>query len=648
MRRCRALVFAMFLVSLLHSPATAIHLWIDDGTPVCTNEEDQWYPTIVPDGAGGAIIVWEDYRSAEADIYAQRVDSAGTALWAADGVPVCVAEGPQWEPKITTDGSGGVIVIWDDNRFVNSGIYAQRIDASGASLWSEGGLPISTGEESKSYLQIIADGAGGAIIVWSDNRSGGTYDIYAQRITADGNPLWTANGAQVCVFAGSQYYPQLALDGAGGAIITWEDGRSMYDVYAQRIDVNGSLAWDPGGISLSVNSTEEYPQIVQDGSGGAIITWLDGRGATDDIYAQRLSGDGIALWTENGTAVCTAGGDQSDPYIVTDGAGGAIISWRDRRGSSYDIYAKRITADGTPLWAANGVGLCTESSSQADPRPMSDGAGGAIVTWRDWRNVGTSTDIYAQRIDASGVALWTADGVAITLAGMAQRDQQSATDGAGGAIITWLDYRSLSGTDIYAQRITASGDIAATLLESYATSVMKSSIEISWIVSEIDPDALFSVLRSDEDEQLYRELDPRPITRAGRSFAYIDRSCEPGRRYRYRIDFTANGERNILFETEAISVPLPSTILYQNNPNPFNPATTIGYELAHTGRITLEVFDATGRIVARLVDAVQTAGYHTAVWNGRNERDEPAAAGVYFYRLTHGKRMISKKMVLAR
>lgn len=77
-----------------------------------------------------------------------------------------------------------------------------------------------------------------------------------------------------------------------------------------------------------------------------------------------------------------------------------------------------------------------------------------------------------------------------------------------------------------------------------------------------------------------------------------------------------DGERKILLETDAISVPPPSLMLYQNSPNPFNPSTTIGYELPHPGRITLEIFDATGRMIARLADAVQTAWHHTAVWTG--------------------------------
>jgi len=87
--------------------------------------------------------------------------------------------------------------------------------------------------------------------------------------------------------------------------------------------------------------------------------------------------------------------------------------------------------------------------------------------------------------------------------------------------------------------------------------------------------------------------------------------------------------------------------LGQCQPNPFNPTTWIPYELPVLAHVRVDVHDATGRHVATLVDAVQTAGGHAAVWDGRNARGEPVASGVYFYRLTvAGQQSLVKKMVL--
>ena len=140
-----------------------------------------------------------------------------------------------------------------------------------------------------------------------------------------------------------------------------------------------------------------HPTITSDGAGGAIVTWEDRRSGNSDIYAQRISADGTVQWTANGVALCTAAGDQRDPTIIADGAGGAIVTWWDG-----DIHAQRISAGGTPQWTANGVALCTADYSQGPPTITSDGAGGAIATWEDHRYGSENYGIFAQRVQANG------------------------------------------------------------------------------------------------------------------------------------------------------------------------------------------------------------------------------------------------------
>src|SRR6266481_6220801 len=85
-------------------------------------------------------------------------------------------------------------------------------------------LPICTDPNNQLGVSIASDGGGGAILTWQDNRNG-TYDIYAQRVSATGVAQWTANGVVVCAAASEQYAPTIVSDGAGGAIITWQDNR---------------------------------------------------------------------------------------------------------------------------------------------------------------------------------------------------------------------------------------------------------------------------------------------------------------------------------------------------------------------------------------------------------------------------------------
>ena len=460
-------VCAGLLALALLPPRPAAAAWPTDplvNVPLCTATGDQQFPTIVSDGAGGAIVTWQDQRGGNYDIYAQRISAAGTVQWTTDGVALCTIAGEQSSPTIVADGAGGAIVTWQDLRSGISDIYTQRISDGGAVQWTANGVALCTASGAQQYPTIISDGTGGAIVTWQDQRSGTSRDIYAQRISAGGTVQWTANGVALCTMYSDQSSPTIVSDGTGGAIVDWRDERSgNNDIYAQRISVGGTVQRTANGVALCTASGEQqYPTIVSDGVGGAIVTWVDGRtGTRDDIYAQRISAGGTVQWTANGVALCTATDYREYPAILSDGASGAIVTWGDYRsgGGTYtnpDIYAQRISAAGTVQWTANGVALCTATGFQVHATIASDGAGGAIVTW--WDNRRSAADLYAQRISAGGTVQWTANGVALCTATNFRDYPTIVADGAGGAIITWYDGRSGYG-DIYAQRVCAWGQL---------------------------------------------------------------------------------------------------------------------------------------------------------------------------------------------
>src|SRR5439155_21813667 len=159
------------------------------------------------------------------------------------------------------------------------------------------------------------------------------------------------------------------------------------------------------------------------------IAWEDHRGSTSDIYVQHVDRAGSIQWAPDGVALCAAAGDQFAPKCITDGAGGAMVTWEDyRSGTNADIYARRVNAAGVPVGLANGVGLCTASGDQLTPDIVRDGANGAIVTWFDARG-DNPFDIYAQRMDSSGVAQWITNGVAISAALDSQEEPILTADG---------------------------------------------------------------------------------------------------------------------------------------------------------------------------------------------------------------------------
>jgi hypothetical protein len=433
----------------------------DSSVPISTNTGTQWNVRLTSDGSNGAIMVWQDRRNGFNDkLYVQRVDATGKSIWQEGGIMLANTQGFQYYPQIMTDGPGSAYIVWEDNRYgVDYDIFAQRISPIGSSMWTQNGSVVCNAIGHQYYPQITSDGQGGIIIVWQDRRSG-DFDIYAQRMNSDGQAIWQMNGVLVCSASGDQIEPQLASDGAGGAVIAWTDYRNgSSDIYSQRVLSNGQLAWRADGIPVCLASGMQWNvQVVRDGVGSGIICWQDRRAGTyDNIYAQRLDATGFAKWAVDGIPLASINGQQYYPKMVSDCVGGAVIVWQDNRsGFDYNIYSQRINANGQILWSNQGQLICGAEGHQYNPQLVIDGQS-VLVVWQDKRN-GTDFDIYSQRLSLSGIPQWVNNGVNITKSPFDQFNPQLTVDSAQGAIIAWADYRRNSGsTDIYAQRIGANG-----------------------------------------------------------------------------------------------------------------------------------------------------------------------------------------------
>ncbi len=557
------------------------------------------------------------------------------AQWQENGVTVAAVTDEEEHPNIATDSAGGAIIVWQ-SAFRYPDIYAQRVDADGYLLWTAGGVAVCTAADGQYKPEIVPDGAGGAIIAWSDFRNGNA-DIYAQRLDANGNTLWPANGIAVCTVANSFGWIQvsrlslLAYD--GGVIMTWHDDRNGdYDIYAQRLDSNGNSLWTPNGTAVCTAAGEqEDAKIIPDGSNGAIIAWTDERSGEKDIYAQRIAADSTAYWTPNGAAVCTAAGEQDCPAVTMDGEGGAIVCWVDGDWETSDIYAQRIGSDGLIRWPARGRPVCTAAKQQSFTHLATDCSGGAFIVWSDQRNSEWwDHDIYAQRVDPYGFFYWAADGIKISEHHVGDHlDPRIIQDGYGGAVLTWWAGEPLPGgkgraparsaayndETVYAQRITANG---TALWEEYGLKLCTY------------PDYTLAVR-------------PQLITdgAGGTIVTWFNSNRNKGI-YTQRI--TANGNAPPVH----VQDPPAAASLAQNYPNPFNPTTTIRFGLTWRAFIALRIYDPAGRRVCTLVNGFRDAGTHREVWNGLDDSGHPVTSGIYFYQLDAGSFSETKKMVLMR
>jgi hypothetical protein len=418
------------------------------------------------------------------------VASSVEAQWIPTGVPVCGDECRRTGGHISIpDGAGGAYVAWRDRRdpfTTDTDIYLQRITGAGtiAPGWPTGGLPICACAEWQNLQALIADGEGGAFVVWQDARNGATTsaDIYAQRVRPDGTlaPGWPDQGAPLSRDPSYQFVNAVAADGAGGLFAVWEDTRDFivtgFDLYAQHLTATGEPApgWPADGVPVCTAAGDQITprnhRLVLDGAGGVVVVWVDARRypPTEDIYAQRRLADGTIApgWAVNGNPLAL---DRTFARVLADGAGGFYVGSQGVPAPpDYDtrFWLQRFTLDGAvaPGWPQGGVAVVTTPGDREWSDFALDGAGGVLLCWLDYRLSPYGTgETYAMRVGPDGTLPpgWMANGVRVSDETYPYHKLWSwiAPDGNGGAYVAW-EYETPLGQRSNVQQLTASGAVA--------------------------------------------------------------------------------------------------------------------------------------------------------------------------------------------
>jgi hypothetical protein len=185
-------------------------------------------PAAASDGTN-YIVVWQDYRNAtnfpiHTDVYGARVADSGTVL-DTNGIAICTASNDQTLPAVTCS-SGLYLVVWEDLRNTTSDIYAARVNTAGTVL-DPNGFPVSTAAGAQMAPAAAPDGSD-FIVVWQDGRNAGSAnDTYAARVFRNGN-VWDTNGFPVDTGPFPQLNPVPASSPTAGQSFVVCESQTMY------------------------------------------------------------------------------------------------------------------------------------------------------------------------------------------------------------------------------------------------------------------------------------------------------------------------------------------------------------------------------------------------------------------------------------
>ena len=327
-------------------------------TPICINPGDQILPRVSVGSNGDVLVVWEDRRSGNADIYGYDA-TQGKAF------TVCTDPAQQVAPRISGDW-----VVWQDDRNGNWDIYGAMIDPTTDPITVGPATPICT----EAHDQIQPD-VSGDTVVWSDTRYG-DHVIFAYNRTADYTfGLSLSNGVQ------DQEQPAVWTRPDGTGTVVWRDTRnaatSGTDIYGFDLQTAREFA------VCTATGDQSAPAVDQ-----GLVVWNDARSATTGLDVR-----GYDLTLQQAFPVVTTAAWQGQPTISGD-----TVVWADlRNGGVADLWAAdltpwnaRLSLDGGTAWtrsATASLGLFAQSPYGIVTRMTLTNVGGPAGTAKPYSTI---------------------------------------------------------------------------------------------------------------------------------------------------------------------------------------------------------------------------------------------------------------------
>ena len=605
------------------------------------------------------IIAWWEHLEYSSSIYAQIFNNDGTPKSLKFKVNSAGEEFSYSLPIVGILGQDEFIIVWQDNRSGNWDIYVQRYKNNGTPVGINFMVNDDTTSESQGGASIVSNENQFAI-AWQDNRDPRwSLDIYFQRYLLDGQKLGPNQKLNDDYRIDHQYDPDISGDSNGNAIIVWEDDRyGNLNIYSQRLDSNGQLRGENVNLnSNQSNYTYTQPAVSMNDSGNFVVVWSDYRYDSygGDIYAQRYDRNGIEIGTDIKINDDATTSRQNFPDVVVDDVGNFVVVWSDqRRENAYsDIYCQRVSNNGDLLsnnflvnedqrnWMFRGYPSISMNSKRE-----------FVICWQDGGTAGG--DIFIQKYNIDGSKLGENLIINDKSSEPAYKPRVILND-SDKIVVAWYD----KPRDIYKQILSSNLEKIGPNLKVNDDINSRGQAEpdiaigsegdyiICWEDSRSGESEIYGQYYSNADEKIngnFRistnpveiQLTPKSLITNG----HIITTWATKKSNGVGEDIWANVIEKTVNSTPPINQP-SSFVIYQNYPNPFNPATTIRYQIPQKSFVTIKVYDALGNGIQTLVNEEKSADNYEVGFDGTG-----FSSGIYFYQIKTGNYVATKKMVL--
>ena len=305
--------------------------------------------------------------------------------------------------------------------------------------------------------------------------------------------------------------------------------------------------------------------------------------------------------------------------------------------SNYNITGLYHTQDGGATWTAVEGNLVGDASN---PGPSIRGAA-MRTTGGNVYLVATSTGVYSTDSLNGASTVW------------ALEDPM----GMGNVCVNALYMRAsdghvVAGTHGRGIFIGAKDEPVGAALAAFDLSSSDGRVAMNWRVNYGNSDDVFHVWRADGHDQVAgfaRITDEALASSDDGSCVFVDDTAMPGRDYTYQVEIIQSSGASWMLASDSITVagmPAMRIVMHGAHPNPFNPSTTISFELTRADEVDVSIYDISGRKVRTLVRGLLDATRHDVTWDGMNEQGRGVASGTYMYRITSATSVVGDKIML--